>query len=151
MKFFWKRAVEAPKEELSAAVPRGKVLVVDDDATTRQLLNQLLTREGFTVATAADGADAIVEAKRFGPDAMILDLMLPSPDPGGGQLDGFGILRWLEMQSLKAFPIIVLTCRQDEEARRLADSLGAVRYFTKPFRTQELVAAINSVIAAPTR
>jgi two-component system OmpR family response regulator len=149
MKFFWKRAAEAPKEESPPVVPRGRILVVDDDVTTCRLLSQLLTKEGFTVAIATDGADAIVEAKRFVPDAMLLDLMLPSPDPGGAQLDGFGILRWLEMQAQKSFPIIVLTCRQDDESRRLARSLGVVRYLTKPFRTQELVDAVNSAIRTP--
>jgi len=122
------------------------VLVVEDDATTRQLVSQLLVREGYDVTTAADGTEAIVEAKRFSPDLIILDLMLPSMDPGGGQFDGFGVLRWLDMRLAKAIPTIILTCRKDEASRRLADSLGARRFLTKPFRVQDLTDAVNDVI-----
>jgi DNA-binding response OmpR family regulator len=147
MKVFWRKAEVAPEQaEAAHAAPRGRVLVVEDDATTRQLVSRLLTREGYEVVTAADGADALIEANRQLPDALILDLMLPSSDPASSQLDGFGVLQWLQSRIKIVIPTIVLTCRQDEEARRMADSLRVARYLTKPFRTQELVTAVESLV-----
>jgi two-component system OmpR family response regulator len=149
MKLFWKNTKEVPEQAQTAAErpgQRGRVLVVEDDPTTRQLVSRLLTREGYDVVTAADGADALLEANRRLPDAIVLDLMLPSADPGGAQLDGFGVLQWLQSRIKIIIPTIVLTCRQDDESRRLADALGVARYLTKPFRTQELVTAVESLV-----
>jgi DNA-binding response OmpR family regulator len=131
--------------EPAHARSNNRVLIVEDDATTRKLVSQILVREGYEVTTAADGAEAIIEAKRILPDVMILDLALPSTDPGAGQFDGFGVLRWLDLQLPKNVPTIVLTCRQDEAARREADALGVRRFITKPFRSQELTAAVREV------
>jgi chemosensory pili system protein ChpA (sensor histidine kinase/response regulator) len=136
---------ESDGTETTRAVPHTRVLVVEDDATTRKLVSQLLVREGYEVATAADGVEAIVQAKRVLPDLMILDLALPSMDPGAGQFDGFGVLRWLDLQLPKIVPTIVLTCRQDEAARGLANALGVRRFLTKPFRAQDLMTAVREV------
>jgi DNA-binding response OmpR family regulator len=132
--------------ETAHARSNNRVLIVEDDATTRKLVSQILVREGYEVTTAADGAEAICQAKRLLPDVMILDLALPSMDPGAGQFDGFGVLRWLDLQLPKSIPTIILTCRQDENARCEADALGVQRYITKPFRCEELTAAVGEVI-----
>ncbi len=119
--------------------------MVEDDRTTCRLVSLILLREGYEVSDAGDGSEALVEAKRFSPDVIILDLMLPSTEPGGGQLDGFGVLEWLSMRLPKPIPTIVLTCRQDEASRRLADSLGVRKYMTKPFRAQDLISAVHDL------
>jgi two-component system OmpR family response regulator len=143
MKCFWNKSKDQRRgtDELHH-VPRGRVLVVEDDRITSRLVSLILLREGYEVAAAGDGSEALMEAKRFSPDVMVLDLMLPSAEPGGGQFDGFGVLEWLNMRLSKPTPTIVLTCRQDEAARRLADSLGVRRYLTKPFRAQDLISAV---------
>jgi DNA-binding response OmpR family regulator len=148
MNFFRKE----PKTESSGAdavppPPRGRVLVVEDDPTTCELVRRILVRAGYEVATVADGSEALLESKRFSPDVMILDLMLPSTDPGGGQFDGFGVLQWLNTRVSKLIPTIVLTCRQDEASRRQAASLGAGKYLTKPFQTQDLIRAVEESIS----
>jgi DNA-binding response OmpR family regulator len=136
----------AVMREAARAGSHHRVLVVEDDATTRKLVGQILIREGYEVATAADGAEAISQAKRLLPDVMILDLALPSTDPGAGQFDGFGVLRWLDLQLPKRVPTIVLTCRQDEAARREAEALGVDRFITKPFAYDELTMAVREAV-----
>ncbi len=128
-------------------IPRGRVLVVEDDRTTRELVSQLLNRAGYDVIAVADGSEALTEASRFSPQVIVLDLMLPSTEPGGGQFDGFGVLKWLNMRLARPIPAMVLTCRQDEPSRRLAASLGASKYLTKPFKHQELLDAIQDLMS----
>ncbi len=124
-----------------------RILVVEDDPNVRKAVGQLLAAEGCEVATATDGAEALAQAQQVLPDVIILDLSLPSPDPGGGQFDGFAVMKWLELRLPKAIPVIVLTGRQDEATRREAEAMGARAFMGKPFSARDLVAAIRDVIA----
>lgn len=123
-----------------------RVLVVEDDVNIRESVRQLLAYEGYEVITAADGSEALTQAQQASPDVIILDLGLPSADPGGGQFDGFGVMKWLDLRLPRRIPVIVLTARQDEETRRQAEALGASVFLTKPFRQGDLAAALRDVM-----
>lgn len=113
------------------------VLVVEDDAKMVQLLRLYLEREGYAVATAADGGAALEAAERVRPDLVILDLMLP-------QLDGLEVCRRLRAAS--DVPILMLTARVDEVDKVLGLSLGADDYVTKPFSPREVAARVRAIL-----
>ncbi|MGH2454289.1 MAG: response regulator [bacterium] len=113
------------------------VLVVEDDAKMSQLLRLYLEREGFAVATAADGRSALEAARRARPDLIILDLMLP-------QLDGLEVTRRLRADS--DVPILMVTARVDEVDKLLGLSLGADDYVAKPFSPREVVARVRAIL-----
>ncbi|TMJ07899.1 MAG: response regulator transcription factor [Bacillati bacterium ANGP1] len=107
------------------------VLVVEDDPKIVNLLGLYLKREGFNVASAADGREALDAATRIRPSLIILDLMLP-------HMDGVEVCRRLRAAS--DVPILMLTARVDELDKLLGLSLGADDYVTKPFSPREVVA-----------
>jgi DNA-binding response OmpR family regulator len=113
------------------------VLVVDDDATTRDVIVRYLEREGFEALQAEDGgrARAVIEAAE--PNLVILDLMLPG-------IDGLSVIRW--MRTTGWTPVIMLTALGEETDRIVGLELGADDYVTKPFSPRELVARVRSVL-----
>ena len=113
------------------------VLVVDDDATTRDVIVRYLEREGFEALQAEDGgrARALIESTR--PDLVILDLMLPG-------VDGRSVCRWV--RSNGALPVIMLTALGEETDRIVGLELGADDYVTKPFSPRELIARVRTVL-----
>jgi DNA-binding response OmpR family regulator len=112
------------------------ILVVDDDPTLRDVLEQYLRREGYGVLTAADGQTAYQKAIAERPDLVVLDLMLP-------QMDGWEVCRRLRAES--NVPILILTARGEEYERILGLGLGADDYVTKPFSPGEVVARIKAI------
>ena len=115
----------------------GRVLVIEDDAKTRETIALYLAREGFSFAGAADGPSGLAAARAKPPDLVVLDLMLPG-------LDGLAVCRALRRDT--AVPIIMLTARTtDEDVRRGLD-LGADDYVAKPFSPRTLVARIRAVL-----
>jgi DNA-binding response OmpR family regulator len=112
------------------------ILVVDDDATIRDILERYLRREGFAVRTTADGQTALQTVSTEKPDLIVLDLMLP-------QLDGWEICRRLRAET--TIPILMLTARGEEYERILGLGLGADDYVTKPFSPGEVVARIKAI------
>ena len=114
-----------------------KILVVEDDAALSRLLEINLVAEGFEVECVADGAAAPARARAFGPDLIILDLMLPG-------LDGFTLLEALG-QAHRA-PVIVLSVRGQRADKLKGLRLGADDYVTKPFDREELIARIHAVL-----
>ncbi|MCW5877111.1 MAG: response regulator transcription factor [Anaerolineales bacterium] len=114
-----------------------KVLVVEDDPAIQDALSYNLTREGYEVLTAADGAQALAVAREQRPDLVVLDLMLP-------ELDGFDVTRTLRKES--SVPILMLTARDDEIDRVLGLELGADDYLTKPFSMRELLARVKAML-----
>lgn len=112
------------------------ILVVDDDATIRDVLQLYLKREGFGVLTAADGQTALEKARQDRPDLIVLDLMLPG-------VDGWEVCRRLRADS--TVPILMLTARGEEYERILGLGLGADDYVTKPFSPGEVVARIQAI------
>jgi DNA-binding response OmpR family regulator len=113
------------------------VLVVDDERQIAAIARDYLTRAGFTVVLAADGASGLELARRKRPDLVVLDLGLP-------RLDGLEVARAIRRES--EVPIIMLTARVDEADRLRGFEVGADDYVTKPFSPRELVARVTSVL-----
>ena len=114
-----------------------KVLVVDDDVNTVELVRLYLNRDGHRVITAYEGNEALRLARESHPDLIVLDLMLPG-------IDGLEICRTLRAES--DVPIIMLTAKTTEEDRLAGLGLGADDYVTKPFSPKELAARVRAVL-----
>jgi len=117
---------------------RMKVIVVDDDARLRDLLNRYLTEQGYAVRVARDAAEMNRQLARERYDLMILDLMLPGED-------GLSICRRLRGAG-ESLPIIMLTAKGDDVDRIVGLEVGADDYLPKPFNPRELVARIQAVL-----
>ncbi len=113
------------------------ILVVDDKASVRQLLQEYLTEQGFRVTTAADGQEAIYEARRAQPDLILLDIMMP-------RMDGYEFLR--QYRKERHTPVIIITAKEEETDAVLGLELGADDYVIKPFRMRELVSRVRAVL-----
>lgn len=118
--------------------PKTKILIVDDDARLRDLLNRYLTEQGFSVRAVTDGNDMNRQLARERYDLMVLDLMLPGED-------GLSICRRLR-GSNENMPIIMLTAKGDDVDRIVGLEVGADDYLPKPFNPRELVARIQAVL-----
>jgi DNA-binding response OmpR family regulator len=114
-----------------------KILVVDDDRKTVDLLRLYLEKDGYQVLAAHDGRQALELTRQRRPDLIVLDLMLPS-------VDGLDVCRILRAES--ATPIIMLTARTTEDDKLLGLDLGADDYITKPFSPREVVARVRVVL-----
>lgn len=114
-----------------------RILVVDDEAHIREVVQYALEREGHRVVLAPDGKSARDEIKRGGFDAVILDVMLPD-------VDGLSLCR--EIREKDQTPILFLSARSDEIDRVLGLELGGDDYLTKPFSPRELVARLKAVL-----
>lgn len=118
----------------------GSILVVDDEASIRELLRFNLQKEGYEVREAADGPAALQRVREQRPDLVLLDLMLPG-------LDGLEVCRALKGQQATAgIPIIMLTAKNEEVDKVLGLELGADDYQTKPFSPRELLARVKAVL-----
>ncbi|HEV2640859.1 MAG TPA: response regulator transcription factor [Actinocrinis sp.] len=114
-----------------------RVLVVEDEDSISDPLSYMLRNEGFEVAVAITGPDALEEFDRHGADLVLLDLMLPG-------LPGTEVCRQLRNRS--AVPVIMLTAKDGEIDKVVGLELGADDYVTKPFSSRELVARIRAVL-----
>ena len=114
-----------------------RVLVVDDDVKTVELVKLYLNRDGYRVLTAYDGVEALRLAREGHPDLIVLDLMLPG-------VDGLEVCRTLRNES--DVPIIMLTARTTDEDKLTGLDLGADDYVTKPFSPRELAARVRTVL-----
>ncbi|MBI5031217.1 MAG: response regulator transcription factor [Chloroflexi bacterium] len=112
------------------------ILIADDDSTIRDVLEQYLRRDGFTVLTATNGQAALQTARSEKPDLVVLDLMMP-------EMDGWEACRQLRAES--TLPILMLTARGEEYERILGLGLGADDYVTKPFSPGEVVARVKAI------
>ncbi|HEX3005495.1 MAG TPA: response regulator transcription factor [Angustibacter sp.] len=114
-----------------------RILVVEDEESFSDPLSYLLRREGYEVAVATDGHQALAEFERSGADLVLLDLMLPG-------LSGTEVCRQLRGQS--SVPIIMLTAKVSEIDKVVGLELGADDYVTKPYSSRELLARIKAVL-----
>ena len=114
-----------------------KVLIVDDDIKTVELVKLYLTRDGYQVLTAYDGIEALRLARESRPELIVLDLMLPD-------IDGLEVCRILRHES--DVPIIMLTARSTDQDKLTGLGLGADDYVTKPFSPKELAARVQAVL-----
>ena len=113
------------------------VLIADDDAKIRELLELYLSKEGFVVEQASDGAEAILKAQQLKPDLIVLDIMMPV-------MDGMEVCR--QVRKFSRVPVIMLTARTEDEERILGLELGADDYVSKPFNPRELIARVKAVL-----
>lgn len=112
-----------------------RILVVDDDRFLLDNLRKLLQREGYEVATAPSGEDAMAQLMRQPCDLMILDLGLPGTD---------GITMCRRLRARHTFPIMMLTARSDSIDKVIGLEVGADDYLTKPFEPSELIARVRA-------
>ena len=119
----------------------GKIMVVDDDKNICELLRLYLEKEGYTVALAYDGQEAVDKFPAENPDLMILDVMMP-------KLDGWQVCR--EIRKTSNCPIIMLTAKGETFDKVLGLELGADDYVVKPFDTKEIVARVKAVLRRST-
>ncbi|TDB88409.1 response regulator transcription factor [Actinomadura sp. KC216] len=115
-----------------------KILVVDDEAYLADLVATALRYEGFETAVAGSGAEALASIPRFGPDLIVLDVMLPD----GSGLDACARLRRDGCQA----PVVFLTARDATEDKIKGLTVGGDDYVTKPFSLEELIARIRAVL-----
>jgi DNA-binding response OmpR family regulator len=121
----------------------ARILVVEDDSAVRLSLRLAGQKEGFQVAEAANGPEALAQVADQRPDLVLLDLMLPGPS-------GFEVCRSIHQRD-PSLPIIILTARGDEVDKIVGLELGADDYVTKPFSPRELIARIRAVLRRSAR
>jgi DNA-binding response OmpR family regulator len=115
----------------------GKIVVIDDEESVRDVVRAYLEKDGFTVYVAANGRDGLALAERRKPDLIVLDLMLPD-------ISGEEICQ--EVRSRSDVPIVMLTAKASEEERVGGLVAGADDYLVKPFSPRELVARVRAVL-----
>ncbi|GAB4576380.1 MAG: response regulator transcription factor [Anaerolineae bacterium] len=113
------------------------VLVVDDEASIRNLVQAYLEAEGYTVHVAEDGPGGLAAFRRYQPDLVVLDVMLPG-------MNGLEVLQTLRRES--EVYVLLLTARSDETDRVVGLTIGADDYLTKPFSPRELVARVKAIL-----
>lgn len=128
--------------------PPRKVLIVDDEPNIVTALEFLLKRSGYDVRQATNGAEALELVDSYGPDVVLMDIMMPVKS-------GYEVCqRMRERPELAHVKIVMLSAKGSEAEVNKGLSLGADLYITKPFSTQELVATINRLFepgGAPTQ
>jgi chemosensory pili system protein ChpA (sensor histidine kinase/response regulator) len=113
------------------------VMVVDDSLTVRKITSRMLAREGFEVATAKDGVDALQQLQEIEPDMILLDIEMP-------RMDGFEFARNMRADpKSRHIPIIMITSRTAEKHRNRALELGVNAYMGKPYQEEQLLALIR--------
>jgi len=125
---------------MSATVASKKILIVEDDADIRQLINLRLRARNYDTAFAMDAITAMSIARKEEPDLIVLDLGLP-----GG--DGFLIMERLKaIASLSTVPVVVVTARDPATSRERARAAGGRAFIQKPIDIAELTSAIEEAI-----
>src|SRR3954465_5387092 len=128
-------SVGAPSGPPSEPAGKGRILVVDDDASLAEMLTIVLRQEGFDSRMVARGDNAIEEFRDYRPDLVLLDLMLPGKD---------GIDVCKEIRAESGVPIVMLTAKSDTVDVVVGLESGAEDYVVKPFKPKELVARIRA-------
>ena len=116
-----------------------RVLLIEDEQNIIQAISFILTRDGWTVSTHADGSTALSEIARREPDIVILDVMLPNRS-------GFDILQDLRADpATENLPVLMLTARGQKRDRELAERYGASRFMTKPFANSDVLNSVREL------
>ena len=114
------------------------ILVVDDDAPIRRMLERTLAAEGYAVESVADGGEALAAVERSAPDLIVLDVTMPG-------VDGLAVCRRLRAKGL-ATPVLLLTARDEVPDRVAGLDAGADDYLVKPFALRELLARVRALL-----
>src|SRR5262245_11052949 len=120
---------------LASTTTASRILVVDDEPGISELVATVLRYEGYEVAVASNGREALDAVESFHPKLVVLDVMLPD-------LDGFEVQRRLAQAGTRA-PVLFLTARDAVEDKVRGLTLGADDYVTKPFSLEELIARVK--------
>ena len=116
-----------------------KILIVDDSATERHMLNDLLTKAGYDVVASDNGEDAIMKARQVKPDLILMDVVMPG-------LNGFQATRAISRDpETKSIPVIMCTSKSQETDKIWGLRQGARDYVVKPVDREELLAKILSL------
>lgn len=119
-----------------------KILVCDDEANIRNIMDFSLEAEGFLVVSAVDGEEALLKAMNEEPDLVLLDVMMPGSD-------GLTVCRQLKENPKTAhIPVMMLTARNGKGDRDAGLQAGADDYITKPFSPQRLVEKVQDLLGA---
>ena len=135
-------SVEAPRPQEAPFMAESKsgnplVMVVDDSLTVRKITGRMLAREGYEVASAKDGVDALQQLQDMKPDLILLDVEMP-------RMDGFEFARNVRAdEATKGIPIIMITSRTADKHRNHAIELGVNEYMGKPYQEEELLALVK--------
>jgi len=136
-------AAEPEADEAAAAAGQAAtttVLVVDDSITIRKVTTRILERNGYTVATAKDGVDAVSWMAHSVPDLVLLDIEMP-------RMDGYEVATYVRGEErLVNVPIIMITSRTGDKHRERAEDIGVTRYLGKPYQETELMEHIDAVL-----
>jgi chemosensory pili system protein ChpA (sensor histidine kinase/response regulator) len=136
----------APQPEPAPLVVESRsgaplVMVVDDSLTVRKITSRMLSREGYEVATAKDGVDALQQLQDIKPDCILLDVEMP-------RMDGFEFARNVRADAgTKAIPIVMISSRTADKHRKHALDLGVNEYMGKPYQEDQLLALIKRYTA----
>jgi chemosensory pili system protein ChpA (sensor histidine kinase/response regulator) len=129
------QAAEALVAESKSGNPL--VMVVDDSLTVRKITSRMLTREGYEVATAKDGVDALQQLQEIKPDCILLDVEMP-------RMDGFEFARNVRADAqTRAIPIVMISSRTADKHRKHALDIGVNEYMGKPYQEDQLLALIK--------
>ena len=121
---------------------KAKILVVDDDAISLELMEAMLVPNGYEVITANDGSKAVAVIIEKKPDLILLDIMMPG-------LDGYSTLAKIkENKTISKIPVVMLTAMGYQLNKELALQIGAVGYITKPVDLAELLKTISRLLPA---
>lgn len=128
--------VEQIPSTLDRNAPR-LILIVDDEARMRRFIRMNMELEGYQVVEAENGLKALEQIRKYSPDLIVMDVMMP-------EMDGFETLRLL--REISTVPVILLTVKSDEEDKIHGLGLGADDYITKPFSPRELNSRVSAVM-----
>ena len=119
---------------------KGKIFIIEDETSIIQLVQHNLEKEGFVVSSSTNGNDGLKELKKFEPNLLLLDWMLPD-------LSGIDVCKSLRRdKNYKNLPIIMLTAKGEEEDKVKGLESGVDDYITKPFGFNELMARIKALL-----
>lgn len=117
-----------------------KILVVEDNETSREMLARRLDRKGFVVVTAADGEQGYALARSESPDLILMDISLPG-------MDGWQVIELLKSETAtREVPLIILTAHALVNDRARADEIGCKDYFSKPVDFKQLLGTIDRLL-----
>jgi len=122
------------------SVTTARVAVIDDDRMVREMLELGLSREGYEVQSAADGVAALDLVRRFDPEVIVLDIMMP-------KIDGIALLP--KLREITHAPILMLTAKGGTEDKVQSLTAGADDYLVKPFVFEELIARLQAKLRRP--